>query len=250
MIEINLLPGARKKPARREAVDMSAALSGLSGRFRDKVLIGSVVAGLAGAGALGWMYTTSTAREAKLVEDSNRAQQDSVRFSALFAERTRVEAMRDTLLRQVNLIRTIDQDRYIWPHIMDEISRALPQYTWLTDLAYSGTPQGATNPAASPPTPPDTAGDPKKPRARKRLVTEIPPDPVTVRLMGRTVDIQALPRFWNQLEASPFLSGVNIEVSQNAVELGQPIVQFTMTVNYSRPDTSQLRRVPLVVKAR
>ena len=28
----------------------------------------------------------------------------------------------------------IDSDRYVWPHLLDEVSRNLPSYTWLTSL--------------------------------------------------------------------------------------------------------------------
>ena len=34
------------------------------------------------------------------------------------------------------IIKQIDNDRFVWPHIMDEISRSMPPYTWLTSLAY------------------------------------------------------------------------------------------------------------------
>ena len=28
----------------------------------------------------------------------------------------------------------MDGDRYVWPHLLDEVTRALPAYTWLVDL--------------------------------------------------------------------------------------------------------------------
>ena len=42
----------------------------------------------------------------------------------------------------------IDEDRYIWPHILDEVSRALPPYTWITVLNLAGPKQGQ-HPAAA-----------------------------------------------------------------------------------------------------
>ena len=42
------------------------------------------------------------------------AVRDSTRFSTLVQDRIRAEATRDTLLRQVNIIKSIDEDRYIW----------------------------------------------------------------------------------------------------------------------------------------
>ena len=31
-------------------------------------------------------------------------------------------------------IRSVDSDRYVWPHLLDEVTRALPPYTWLVDM--------------------------------------------------------------------------------------------------------------------
>ena len=54
------------------------------------------------------------------------------RYAAALKERQRADARRDTLLRRMNLIRAIDEDRFIWPHVLDEVSKALPPYTWLS----------------------------------------------------------------------------------------------------------------------
>jgi len=47
---------------------------------------------------------------------------------------------RDSVVNQVNLIRSFDDKRFVWPHIMDEVSRALPPYTWLTSVTQTSAP--------------------------------------------------------------------------------------------------------------
>ena len=120
--------------------------------------------------------------------------------------------MRDTLLRQVNIIRGLDEDRYVWPHVMDEISRALPQYTWLTTLGFTGAPQGATNVVAAPK---DSAKIPQgRGEARASRSVSRPRSRRTryqIRIKGRTVDIQAFTRFMKDLEASPFFCSVQLD---------------------------------------
>jgi Tfp pilus assembly protein PilN len=251
MIEINLLPGARKKkPARQASFDMSGSLAGLSGRFKDGVLIGSIAAGLLGSGALGWMYWSQTQETEQLTVELEQARRDSVANQKLFIENVRAEAMRDTLLRQVNLIRGLDQDRYIWPHVMEEVSRALPQYTWLRSLVISGTPQGSVNQAAPPPKTAASADTTKLARPVS-IATSIKPDSVMVKILGQTVDIQAVPRFMSDLEASPFLGGpVSLQSTELAKEQQQDVTQFQLTFLYTRPDTAQLRRAALVIKTR
>ena len=35
---------------------------------------------------------------------------------------------------QIEIIQAIDNNRYVWPHVLDEVSRSLPSYTWLTSM--------------------------------------------------------------------------------------------------------------------
>jgi Tfp pilus assembly protein PilN len=248
MIEINLLPGARsKKAARRPTVSFGSFASGLSGRLSDKFMIVAVVGVVLSVGATAFLYMSQQRRDADLQTRIEKAVVDSTRYANFLKDRYHAEAVRDTLLRQVNIIKSIDQDRYVWPHIMDEISRALPQYTWLSMIALNGTPQGSTNVVALP----KTTEDPKnKGRQPKRIDTSIPVDQVSVRLSGRTVDIQALTRFMKDLEASPFLSNVQLEHSELALDQGKEVTQFQLTVAYSRPDTTVVRRVPLTLSVK
>jgi Tfp pilus assembly protein PilN len=248
MIQINLLPGAKKSGAGRQSINFAALASGLSGRFRDKFLVGAVAGVVIGVGATAVLYFTQARRETALDTHLEQAQHDSTRYANLLTERYRSEAVRDTLLREVNIIRSIDADRYVWPHVMDEVSRALPQFTWLTALGVTGTPQGSNNVVVSPKTPQDTSKKNKKPP--KRLATDVPEDAVQIRLMGRTVDIEALTRFMRDLEASPFLGNVHLDKSELAVDQGKDVTQFQLTVDYTRPDSTQLHRVPLVLSVK
>ena len=245
MIEINLLPSAGKKKATsRKAVDFGAVAAGFSSRFRDKFLIGTMFAVISGGGTVAYLYTSQTARDADLTERRERAVRDSTRYATFLKDRYRAEAIRDTLLREVNIIRSLDDDRFVWPHVLDEVSRALPQYTWLTTLAFTGAPQGSNNVVIAPKDDPAVAAKTKS-KGPKRLVTDVPRDAITMRLVGRTVDIQALTRFMKDLAASPFLSNVQLEKSELALDQGKEVTQFQLTVGYRRPDTTIVRRVPL-----
>jgi len=250
MIDINLLPGAgTKKAARRQTVSFGSFASALSGRLTDKFMIAAVVGVTVSVGAVGVLFLTQERRDAALQTRVEKAVADSTRYANFLKDRYHAEAVRDTLLRQVNIIKSIDQDRYVWPHIMDEVSRALPQYTWISLVALNGAPQGSTNVVALPkPAAADAAKNKNKPPVR--IDTAIPVDPVSVRLMGRTVDIQALTRFMKDLEASPFLGNVQLEHSELAIDQGKEVTQFQLTVGYSRPDTTVVRRVPLTLSVK
>src|SRR5262252_9250330 len=139
MIEINLLPGAgKKKAAKRQAVDIGAMTAGVTGRLKDKFMIAAIASVVVAGLAIGVLFTAQAAKESSLTERRERALRDSTRYANVLKERYRAEAQRDSLLRQVHLIQSLDEDRFVWPHIMDEVSRALPQYTWITSIGFTG----------------------------------------------------------------------------------------------------------------
>jgi Tfp pilus assembly protein PilN len=253
MIEINLLPGGARKKATSSgsSVDFGALLAGVNSKLGDKLLLGTVTIMVVMLGLGGYLYYRQTHDRTVAETRLEKAKADSSRYAKVVAARAIAEAKRDTLQRQVNLIRAIDDDRFIWPHILDEISRALPAYTWIVTVAPGGV-QGAANVVAAPVLPKPSATDTSKARFKpKKLVTEVPRDNVLIRLTGRTVDVQAMTRFMTDLEASPFFSNVFNEGSRPA---GDPangeFFQFQLILNYSRPDSMALRRVPYTTARR
>ena len=247
MIEINLIPAPRrKKVARAKALDLGPMASDVSGRVRDRFLIGAVGVVVLSVVAVGFFYLRQADRSQTLAERHDVALADSTRYANVLKERRRAEATRDSLLRQVNLIIGLDEDRYLWAHVMDEVSRALPEYTWITALAFSGAPQGGTSVAGAPKSM-DTSAK-KKSNPPPRIDTSIPKAPITVRVQGRTVDLQAVTRFMRDLEASPFIAGIVLEKSEPVTENGKEVAQFQLTFGYSRPDTLLLRRTPLSLR--
>lgn len=249
MIEINLLPGA-KKPKRGSAgpaINFAAIGAAISARVKDKFLAAAVLSGAVSFGVIAFLFLGQRNREAGLRTSEQNALADSSKYAAVRADRARAQARRDSALLQLNIIKAIDEDRYVWPHIMEEISRALPIYTWLRVVNYTGTPQGVNPPAAIKQPAPDTG---KAAAKKKRVEPTIPRDTIRIRLTGRTVDIQALTRFMRSLEDSPFLGLVQLQKSELSVEGGKEVTQFTLDVMYTRPDSTLLKRVPLTLTQR
>jgi Tfp pilus assembly protein PilN len=248
MIGINLLPGTGQKARRSSGgglpkLDIAASIASLRDRIRDPWMLGAVGVTLVAVAAVGVIYTTQTRREAALQEAEQKAVQDSTRYASVLRERERAEARRDTVLRSLNLIRAIDDDRFIWPHVMDEVSRALPPYTWIVSLGFTGAGQ-AQQAVSTLPTAPAAGGK------KHHVQTAVPRDSVRIRIVGNTVDIQALTRFMKQLESSPFLEDVQLAKSERASDNGKEVTQFQLDMMYSRPEAELVRRVPLAVSVR
>jgi len=242
MIEINLLPGGgggRKARSRGGGggvrIDFRAIFSGLSGKFTDKYLLAAVASSVIAALVIGTLYSRQTYRAVTLAAAEEEAIKDSTRFAIALAEKIKAEAIRDTALRQINIIKSIDDDRFVWPHVLDEVSRALTPYTWVASIGISDTPQGTLNVAASPPAP------------GGKVDTTVARENIRLRLIGQTVDIQALTRFMRQLEASPFIANVTLERSEIVLEAGKGSTQVSLLTAYTRPDAATLRRVPLTM---
>lgn len=230
MIEINLLPGARKKKSSSgsSSLNVGAAFGDLAAKFKDPWLAIAVVGVVIGLGAAGGMYVLQSRESASLEEQQRVAVQDSTRYAAVLAQRSAAESARDSILRQIAVISAIDGDRFIWPHVMDEVSRALPTYTWLRSVAQT---------SSAAPISPEAAAAGNAPR-------------LGLRLIAYTVDIQAVTIFMKNLEASPFLENVTLGVSEQAMTDGKEVTQFTLDMQYAKPDGSAIRTVPLSIAVR
>ena len=239
MIEINLLPGAGKKPRGRSAgFDFGSVFSGLASQIRDPWLLGAFASLAILVAAIGGMWYYQHRTEIALDERLQRAEQDSIRYVAVIRETRKEAARRDSVIRQVELIKSIDSKRFIWPHLMDEISRSLPPYTWMTSVVQ-------TNITGAAPAP---SGDPKDKKKAGSDSLEAPR--VSFRVTGNTVDIQALTRFMKLLEASPFVENVQLVKSSMILVDGKEVTEFQLDAQYQVPDPTAIRTVPVSLSVR
>lgn len=246
MIEINLLPGARKKSrSRGPSFSVPDVLRDLQSRVRDPWMISAVAGVVVGLAAIGGMWTFQSRRESSLTEREQKAVQDSTRYASVIAERAKAEAQRDSVRRQIAVISAIDGTRLIWPHVMDEISRAMPPYVWLRSVAQTS--------AVSNESPEVQAGvskaAPKKGPARP-AAPQGDENALALQIVGNTVDIQALTRFMKALEASPFLQSVTLVRSDVVMQQGKEATEFRLDMQFEKPDPSVLRTVPFTVSVR
>jgi Tfp pilus assembly protein PilN len=237
MIEINLLPGLKRKAAggsKLKVPDFRAVLSNV----KDPWLLGAIGVGLVAIGGNLALYTVNTARLSHLETVLVGVQQEKRRYDAVAAQKRQAERARDSLAAELTIIRTIDADRFIWPHLLDEITKALPQYTWVTQIQ---------NLSAAPTTAPPTTGTTTGTAAAADAAA---PSEVRVSVDGRTVDIQAYTTFLRQLAASPWITEVTATRATTVIEQDRPVTEFNITLRYKRADSLYIRTVPLVESVR
>jgi len=248
MIEINLLPGARKQRRSRTAtVDFRAILGDIGSRIRDPWLISATVGVVLGLGSVGFMYWRTSAKESALIVEQQKAVQDSTRYASVIKDRSVAEAQRDSVTRQIAIIRSIDGARFVWPHVLDEVNKALTPYTWIRSMV-----QTSAVPAVSPEVEAGVGGAKSKAAAQAEAEEAAAASVITIRMIGQTVDIQSLTRFIRQLEDSPWLENVNLTGTVDVIvqPANKEVKEFTLDMKIHRPDSTFLRRVPLTVGVR
>lgn len=218
-IEINLLPGARKK-AGGAGLSMPD-FTQLVARVKDPLLVGALAAWVFGLSAMGWMWYTQTsalsAIEPRLLEKQNEAR----RFGQIIAQKERQTRLRDSILVELDAIRAIDGDRFVWPHIMEEVTKALPEFTWIVAL------DAVT--------------------VQDQVLDDgtVVPAPVQFTIDGRTSNIQSYTRFMTRLQDSPWFRNVGSTGTNTVVENGRSVRAFQIAGTFQVADSAFIRTLPV-----
>jgi len=239
MIEINLLPGKKRKAAPGAGFRLALPdFRGLIASIRNPwLLAASATSAIVVAGGL-LLFITEGARLRVLEGELQRTRNRKRQLDAVIVQKRQSERIRDSLAAEIQIIRSIDADRYIWPHILDQITKALPPYTWLTGVSAAGGGNVAPGSPGSTPPPPGQAVD-------SAGMTR-----VRVWITGSTVDIQAYTTFLRQLAASPWLTDVMPATSSTVIEADRPVTAFNVSVRYRVADSVYIRTVPLIQSVR
>src|SRR5258706_11644164 len=266
MIEINLPPGDGKKKRRAKTSRPTKCefnlkpppwLAGLTEKITDKYMLGAVAAaGISGA-LIVFMFIHQAAKASELDDRLTKAVKDSAQFGAVLAAKTKAEASRDSLYQQIAIIKSIDDSRYLWSHLMYEISNALPQYTWLTEITQTSAPRSAAAADTSKKAPVvDSTASPQKRAADRNRAVKARSDSLLAaakelkfKIVDHTVDLQALTRFMKSLEASPFIQNVQLSRSDLVQAEGKEVTEFTLEAETQSPPAFAIKTVPLVVSA-
>lgn len=130
MIKINLL-GVDRERAKRKA--SSFQLIG------QKLTIGCSLILVAAALVVGWWYWSLQRQSADLDQQIRDAEQETVRLRNVIQQVQQFEQRRVQLQQRVTLIEQLRKGQTGPVHLLDEVSRALPDTMWLMDLRQTGT---------------------------------------------------------------------------------------------------------------
>lgn len=217
MIEVNLLPGAVKRAkSRRPRIAALSSLSSFQMPKLDRLAVAAVVSWLILVPLTGYMFLSNRSRIKELNTSIEGAIADSTRFANLIAANKKLMERRDTIAQKVNIIQKIDAGRFVWAHILDEVSRALPPYTWLMNV-----------------------------NALAADSSEATPH---FRIEGRTGNNFALTKYLQDLEASPFIRNVKLATTELVRENDKLVYSFVLEAYYEEPPPDVIETVPLFAK--
>ena len=130
MIKINLLAEKKKKPSKSRA-EPRFDVEGM-GSGRNIVLIGVLIIGVVAAG--GWWWTLNRSIndwQARIVA----ADQELKRLEIAIKKSEEFEAQKELLTRKITLITNLKKQQTVPVHILDQISRSLPDFLWLENMS-------------------------------------------------------------------------------------------------------------------
>ena len=215
MIEVNLLPSGGKKRSRRAKLSIPVPKLPAGLLKGDRWSMGSAIAVVFAIVGSGWLFFSASGEVEELEVQIDLAVSDSIRFADVIAQASLLQARADSIAERVAVIQEIDQGRYMWPHLMDEVARAMSDYAWLTRLFQVS-------------------------------VEEAP----VFQIEGQAGTYFALTTLMENLEASPFIGGVQLIASQQVALSDDSggarlLYEFVLEAEGRPPPPELIETVPL-----
>jgi len=128
MIRINLLVVERER-ARKRVVLIPAA---------HRVTVGATVILIGTAALIGWWFLSLRERSAQLDIELAQAETETRQIRSVLEQVRKFESQKAMLQQRVTLIEQLRKGQYAPVHLLDEVSKSLPDRLWLNDLAQTG----------------------------------------------------------------------------------------------------------------
>src|SRR5262245_23969135 len=129
MIRINLLAVERGKPKKPRGAGISPA---------HRVTIGASLILIATTLGIGWWFLSLRQQSAQLDRDIAQAETETVKLRTVLAQVQKFEARKAQLTQRVTLIEQLRRGQAAPVHVLDEISKSLPDRLWLTEVRQTG----------------------------------------------------------------------------------------------------------------
>jgi type IV pilus assembly protein PilN len=130
MIRINLLATDRSAQPRKAA--------GLAFDIGQKVTLVCSLILLAAALGVGWWWWMLDRESARLTNEIAAAERETARLKTILSQVAQFEAQKQQLQQRVTLIEELRKGQAGPVHLIDQLSRSMPEMLWLTSLSQDG----------------------------------------------------------------------------------------------------------------
>jgi type IV pilus assembly protein PilN len=128
MIRINLLAVERERSKKR-TIFISAA---------HRVTIAASLIIVATALIVGWWFWSLRQESARLDDELIRAENETRKIRSVLEQVRKFEAQKALLQQRVSLIEQLRKGQSAPVHLLDEVSRSLPERLWLMEMSQTG----------------------------------------------------------------------------------------------------------------
>jgi len=188
MIRINLLAVDRGVGKKKAGGGVTAA---------QRVTIGAALILVSTLVGVGWWYWSLHTQSAQLDTDISSAETEANQLRSVLAQVQKFETRKAVLQQRVTLIEQLRRGQAAPVHVLDELSRAMPDRLWLVSLGQQG---------------PNFTID------------------------GRTTSLTGVSDFVSHLQASPWFGAVELLDSQLDQTPAGDMVRFTLRATSENPD--------------
>jgi type IV pilus assembly protein PilN len=129
MIRINLLAVERGKPKKVRGALISPA---------HRVTVAASLILIATVLGIGWWFLSLNQRSAQIDREIARAEAETAQLRSVLQQVQKFEARKAQLTQRVMLIEQLRRGQSAPVHVLDEISKSLPDRLWLTELKQIG----------------------------------------------------------------------------------------------------------------
>jgi type IV pilus assembly protein PilN len=190
MIRINLLK-PEKKEIREEPTGLAPEI-----REKRRTPIASLIILLAIAAVAALYFLQNKAIQTES-DRLNIAQEEKKQLQYVLAALEKLEAQKNTLMRKINLINQLKARQDIAVRTLDELSKNIPGWVWLTETSY---------------------------------------DALEITIKGRALSNNLIADYVYSLENSPRLSNVKIvSINQRSTQGSNIYLDFSLTATYDLP---------------
>jgi Tfp pilus assembly protein PilN len=183
MIRINLLKPETKDIRETVAIPMISEERGKTGPSLGNLIFVLLVIGL---GMFYFLQQKAFNRENTLLA---KARQEKSQLQYVEAKLEEQRKARESLDRKITLIESLNAQRGLAPRIMDELSRRIPEWVWLSEVVY---------------------------------------DDKGIQIKGRALSNNLISDYIGSLEASPQIMNVNLISSTQKTAKGDQYLEFSL----------------------